>query len=190
MSINSDTSPVLDCILKRYSVSRLVEPAPSAIERQQILEAAVCAPDHARLKPWRFFWFSGEKRQDLGECFLQAKLKIQPDLPVEAQEKIKALPLRAPAVLVVAAQVCKNHKVPEIEQVLATGAAVQNALLAIDALGYHAIWRTGEFAYFDEVKQFIGLESKDHLVGFIYIGTAESDVVPYSRPLDLAWIKE
>jgi nitroreductase len=61
-------------------------------------------------------------------------------------------------------------KVPVIEQILAAGAAAQNILLALHALGYAAAWKTGEAAYDPEVKKALGLAVDDHLIGFIYTG--------------------
>ena len=58
----------------------------------------------------------------------------------------------------------------EIEQVLSAGAVAQNILNAAHALGYGAIWRTGEMAYDDRVKTGLGLARPDKIVGFIYVG--------------------
>ena len=42
----------------------------------------------------------------------------------------------------------KEHpKVPAIEQKLSTAAAAQNIMLALNAMGYGAIWRTGKLAF-------------------------------------------
>ena len=63
-----------------------------------------------------------------------------------------------------------ESKIPEIEQVLSAGAVAQNILNAAHALGYGAIWRTGEMAYDDRVKTGLGLARPDKIVGFIYVG--------------------
>ena len=55
--------------------------------------------------------------------------------------------MRAPLVLVVAAVVKENPKVPDIEQIVAAGAAAQNMLVAAHALGLGGFWRTGATAY-------------------------------------------
>ena len=44
----------LEVIRARRSIGRLTEPAPSDAELTQIFEAAVAAPDHGELRPWRF----------------------------------------------------------------------------------------------------------------------------------------
>jgi nitroreductase len=60
--------------------------------------------------------------------------------------------------------------VPDIEQILAVGAATQNMLLALHALGFAAAWKTGEAAYDREVKQALGFAAEDHVIGFVYAG--------------------
>ena len=84
------------------------------------------------------------------------------------RERDKAL--RAPLIIVVACRIVPGTKVPAIEQILAAGAAAQNILLALHALGYVAAWKTGEAAYDTEVKKALGFAADDHLVGFIYTG--------------------
>ena len=84
-------------------------------------------------------------------------------------EKLRNNPLRAPLILGVCAIVSVESKIPEIEQVLSAGAVAQNILNAAHALGYGAIWRTGEMAYDDRVKTGLGLARPDKIVGFLYM---------------------
>ena len=71
---------------------------------------------------------------------------------------------------------------PPIEQVISTGAAVQNMLLALHAKGYGAIQLTGPNAHDPFVKAAFGLAPKDELVGFVYVGTPREAVAPKRRP--------
>jgi nitroreductase len=74
--------------------------------------------------------------------------------------------------LVVGCAVQADHpKVPEIEQVLATGAAVENLLLAAHALGYGSMWKTGPAAYDPGVKAALGLQPTDHIVAIVHLGS-------------------
>ena len=63
----------LDALLNRVSVPRLVEPAPDAAQRELLFRAAMRAPDHALLRPWRFLTVEGAAREQLGELFAQAR---------------------------------------------------------------------------------------------------------------------
>ena len=76
-------------------------------------------------------------------------------------------------VIVVIASPKANLKVPEIEQVISTGAAVQNMITAAYAQNVGAIWRTGDYAYDRNVMDGLGLRQDEKIVGFLYLGTME-----------------
>ena len=66
----------------------------------------------------------------------------------------------------------KDHpKVPEIEQILSTSTAAQNILLALHALNYGAIWRTGKVSLNNEISKYFDLEENSKILGYIYVGT-------------------
>jgi len=73
-------------------------------------------------------------------------------------------------------------KVLELENYAAAAAATQNMLLAAHALGLGAKWRTGEWARDPKVKEFLGLDTDQHIVGFIYIGYPEFVAQEPARP--------
>jgi nitroreductase len=99
------------------------------------------------------------------------------------RERDKAL--RAPLIIVVAAHVNPAiTKVPQIEQQLSAGAAAQNIMLAAFVLGFNAMWKTGGAAYDAAVKQALGLEPGDAIVGFLYIGT---EAPPVALPAAGEW---
>ena len=61
---------------------------------------------------------------------------------------------------------------PAIEQKLSTAAAAQNIMLALNAIHYSSIWRTGKLAFNKEVQTKLNLSDKQEILGYIYIGTA------------------
>lgn len=160
----------LEAIDTRSSVAALAEPGPTDAQWLALLRAAWRAPDHARLRPWRFLIIRGEARRRFGELLAGALLASEPGASPEALSRERQKPLRAPAILVVAATPKPHPKVPEIEQILAAGAATQNILLAAHALGLGAIWRTGAPAYDATVVAGLGLPEESRIVGFIYMG--------------------
>jgi nitroreductase len=165
----------LDALHKRVSSPRLsggVE--ESAL--QNILRAALRAPDHAQLRPWRFLTVSGIGREHLGELFARARLEADPSLGAVELKKVKSKPLRAPVLIVAIASIKEHPKVPEIEQFLSTGAAVQNMLVAAFAQGVGAMWRTGSLTYNKTVTAGLGLVEDESIVGFLYLGEPEGSV--------------
>ena len=99
----------------------------------------------------------GKAREELGSLFATVTGARQADASEDALEREKRKPLRAPLIVIVAAVLTAQSKIPEIEQLLAAGAAAQNILLAAHGLGFGAIWRTGALAYDPEVVKGLGL---------------------------------
>ncbi len=168
---------VFEAITTRASAKALSEPAPSDSQIAALLDAGACAPDHGRLRPWRFLVVRGKAREELGELFATSTKARQADATEDALERERRKPLRAPLILIVAAVVTAESKIPEIEQLLSAGAAAQNILLAAHGLGFGAIWRTGELAYDPEVVKGLGLSEEARIVGFLYIGSSVSPPV-------------
>jgi nitroreductase len=161
----------------------LGEPGPSDEELREFLEAAVCAPDHGAVRPWRFIVVRGGAREALGELFTEALLKRKPDADEATIEKDRDRMRRVPLLIVAVARITHNHpKVPPGEQLVATGLAAQAILLAAQSKGYGGIMLTGDHAYDAHVKQGLGLTETDKIVAFLYIGTPEGEPRPKKRP--------
>lgn len=168
----------LEALTTRTSPIALRDPAPDAAALALLLRAAARAPDHGRLKPWRFIVVDGAARNALGEVLATALKRREPEAPDAVLDKERGKPLRAPLIIVVAAHLRENKKVPVVEQLIAAGAAAQNILVAAHALGFGGFWRTGAAAYDDAVKTALGLLASDAIVGFLYLGTTSVPAGP------------
>lgn len=172
----------LDALLNRVSAPRLIEPAPTEEQRQVLFRAALRAPDHAQLRPWRFLTVEGRARNELGELFVSA---LGADSAPETIAKTLAMPLRAPFLVVVIARVQEHPKVPAQEQVLAAGCAAHGILLAAHAQGIGAVWRTGEMAYNARVAKGLGLADNEQIIAYLYLGTPERELrTPQDLPVE------
>ena len=163
---------IFTAIDSRASAITLTGPAPSREHLQRIISAGARAPDHGKLAPWHLVIIEGAARSVLGQAMVTALLTLEPAATVDQQARERDKALRAPCIIAVAARTLKQYKVPEIEQILAAGAAAQNMFLAAHALGYGVMWKTGAAAYDASVKTTLGLHADDHLVAFLYLGTA------------------
>lgn len=167
---------ILTCLHERVSVGDLQAPAPTPSQREAIFRAALRAPDHGQLRPWRFRWVEGDADlQRLGEAFVTVEASLADEPLTNAQrEKIAKRPLRAPLVLIVSAAIKTHPKVPAQEQLLSTAAAVEAMLIAAHAQGIGAMWRTGLFTYAPALAQALHLPPEEQLLGFLYLGTPKS----------------
>ncbi len=171
----------LEAIHARRSVKKIkTEAVPRALI-EKLLDAAVQAPNHYKVRPWRFVVISGGGLTGLGEVFAQNLKSKVPDLPPEALEKERAKPLRAPLIIAVGVDKPADARVVEIENICAVAAACQNILLAAQALGLASHWRTGEAARDPAVKKFLGFSEDQHLIAFLYIGYADQAPEPIQR---------
>ena len=162
---------VLTAIETRASAARLTAPGPSPAELARILAAAGRAPDHGRMKPWHLVVLEGSAREEFAAAAALAKRRRAASMSDEQLAAERAQLLRSPTLVVVGCTVRENPKVPEIEQVIAAGAAAENLFLAAHALGYGVMWKTGAAAYDPDVKAVVGLRATDHIVGIMHIGT-------------------
>jgi nitroreductase len=161
---------LLEGIQSRVSALKLGEPGPTSEHLEQILQAGMRAPDHGRLKPWRFVVLEGPARMKLGDAMAEMLRAKAPQCSSAQLDAERNKPMRAPTIVVAAARISKG-KIPEIEQIAAVAAGVQNMFLVAHALGYGAMWKTGGAAYDAQVKTALGLLPEDHIVSMLYLGT-------------------
>lgn len=170
----------LKLLLNRRSHPRLEAPAPEGDVLENIMQAALRAPDHACLTPWKFVVCNGKGLAKLGEVFELAA--INGDLDEKQIARAPQLPMRAPMVIVAIAKYSEHDKVPWVEQVASASCAVQSMQMAAVAQGFAGIWRTGSYARNADVKKAFDLKEEDEIVGFLYLGTSTiSAMKPPSR---------
>jgi nitroreductase len=173
----------LDLLLTRESALKLASPRPNEADLEVLFQSALRAPDHGRLRPWQFVVIPEEKRAAFGELLAESMARRNPAVTTEELARERAKAMRAPVIVVAAAKLAKGHKIPEVEQLLSAGAAVQNIMLAAKARGFGAMWKTGAPAYDASVKQALGIAPDSEIVGFLYLGTQVGGGIQAPRPV-------
>ena len=171
-------------LLNRRSivVRNMADPGPTDDELEKILRAGMRVPDHGRLTPWRFIIIRGDARDKMGNILGDAFLKENPDCIEEQVEIEKERFSRAPIVIAVVSRTNPEHKIPEWEQILSSGAACQNMLTSSLSMGFAAQWITEWYAYNEDVKSALGLKSRDRVSGFLYFGSLTEAPTDRIRP--------
>jgi nitroreductase len=165
---------VFETITRRRSVGKMTAEQPAREQIERLLEAATHAPNHHGVQPWKFVVLAGSARTEMGMVMAEALLARADGLDHEqgrallAKEQQKLL--RAPVVIVVAAEYPREGRAVEIENIEAVAAAVENMLLVAEEQGLAAMWRTGDAAYDLRVKQWLSLAPRDQIVAFLYVG--------------------
>ena len=172
----------LEAIFMRQSV-KLVRPDPVPRELiEKLLAAGAQAPNHHKVRPWRFVVLTGTARDALGAVLADALAARNPAAPPEALAVERAKPLRAPVVIAIGVDKATAPKVDEFENACAAAAAAQNILLAAHALGLGGMWRSGDPIFDPLVRQALGFAADQQMVGFIYIGYPQAELPPPNRP--------
>jgi nitroreductase len=173
---------IFEAINNRHSVDKVKTDSVPRDVIERLLDAGNRAPNHYKVRPWRFVVLTGNARNRLGDVFAASFADRNPGLLPENLNKPRGLPLRAPVLIAVGVDKPVETKVLEVENLSAVSAACQNILLAAHALGLGAKWRTGEWARDAKVKEFLGFAADQHIAGFIYVGYPEVMGEPASYP--------
>lgn len=186
MPISSEE--MIGWINSRRSMGNLDLPAPTHAQIETAIECAATAPDHKKLRPWRFIVTQGDARHELGNALVaaaQAKAVQEGETLSEKDiVKTQAMPLRAPVIITVVTKIQAHKKVPPFEQMLSAGAAVQNLILALKAQGFSTVWRTGLLCNEAAVKLYFDVGPDDYVTAFVYTGTSPKNE-PARKPIDI-----
>lgn len=166
----SGTDP-LAVLRDRRSRAGLALPAPPRQELQEILSAACSAPDHARLRPWRFIVVEEAARGALGDAFAAAHAEREPGAAPADLSRTRTKALRAPLIVVVVSTPRPHPKVPLWEQRASAACVAYGVVLAAHLRGVGAMWRTGWYGEAPKVRAHLGLEDAEEVMGWVYLGT-------------------
>lgn len=162
---------------QRQSIGHLLEPAPNAEQLELAFQAALTAPDHHRLKPTKFVVIPIAQREAFGELLSQALVDLG-QTEIAQIERVKNHPFRAPLLILALTTLQDHAKVPHFEQILSSGAAIQNFILSLQVQGFSTIWRSGAVVESVLFKEALGITANDLVSGIIYIGTAVKAIAP------------
>ena len=175
----------IDSLNQRRSVPsrQLGEPGPTAAQLDELLHAAIRAPDHGKLAPWRLLLVRGDARMRLGATLADLHSRKEPDIAPAALEKDRERFSHAPLIVAVIARIEDDHpKIPAQEQLLSAGCVAYNLLLGAHAQGFGAQWLTGWAAYDRDAAALLGLSRNERVIGFVHVGAAKEPAPERNRP--------
>ena len=155
---------------------RLIEPGPSPLQLNALMEAAAAAPDHCELTPWRFIMIPETRRPVLGEVFRAALLERDSEASLLQQMETREKARNAPCVLLAIVDLAPKHKlVPDVERVLSLGCAIQNMLLTARAMGYGSGLSSGKALESASLRRAFGLSEHERATCFVSFGTVSKE---------------
>ena len=143
---------------------------------KQLLELADWAPTHKHTEPWRFVVYSGSKAREFVSNHAELYRRSTPEekFKNDKYEKILGNGNNTSHIVVCIMKRDAEKRVPEIEEISASAAAIDNILLAATSLGIASFWSTGGMTHSDEMKEFLELNVDDVVMGLVYLGYSDS----------------
>lgn len=153
----------------------LVAPGPDDAALRELFAAAAAAPDHGRLRPWRFLVLGPAARDRLSEVFAQALLARDGQARPEQLADARAKALRGPVLLLAVADLRSDDpEVPAVERVISLGCAIQNLLLAARARGWGSGLSSGRALSSPVLREAFGIADGEQAVCFVTLGTVRN----------------
>lgn len=172
------TDPLLDGLLSRHSVGPrwMVEPGPSMAQLELAVRAALRAPDHGKLVPWRAAVIGARERAALGELF--ARIARESATSADEVEAERGRAARGPVLVAwIARPVADIDEVPLHEQWMCVGGALTNFLNALHLMGFAAKTLSGRKCRHPALREAFCSEG-EVLAAFVAIGTPTRKPAP------------
>jgi len=138
---------------------------------EKLLNNAIWAPTHGLTQPWRFKVFMNDARARLSDFLSNLyKEKNQGEKFNEKKfESLKNRPLKSSVVIAICMERDPKGRISELDEIMATAAAVENMMLTATAYGLGTFWATPALINTPEVRSFLKIEN-GLCLGFLYIG--------------------
>jgi nitroreductase len=172
----------LQAARRNVSPRRLHAPGPDQAGLHRIVAAAAHAPDHGRLRPWRFVLIGSASLAGLGAAFEAALLEREPDCDAERRARARERAFHAPCLLAaILADEPPLGAASRAEKLVSLGCALQNMLLAAQAMGYAGGLASGGAMDSTPVRALLRLAPHEQAICFLAFGSADAPA-PRARP--------
>ncbi|MBS4074762.1 nitroreductase [Ameyamaea chiangmaiensis] len=172
----------IDMLLSRASTDALAEPAPEGATLDRILATGLRAPDHGKLRPWRYVVVRGPHRAVLAELIVAGMLARDPDVASKKIDKRRNRFSTMPMTIALGMHLRPDDKIPLWEQDMAVAAGAMNVLNALHAEGFGGVWVSGDMVEDPAVAGALGFHAPHRLAGFLFVGTPDGKPHAPKRP--------
>ena len=179
-------NPLLGLMVERSNTApkRLVAPGPTQDQLKLIFEAAAQAPDHGRIRPWRFVFVPVDKRPQLGQAFVQALRMRDKDASSEQLQSAYEKAFRAPCLMLAVLDTAPvQAKIETSERLISLGCAIQNMLLMAQTLGLGSGITSGKATNAPSLRALFKLAEHEQGVCFLNFGTVSTTKPARGRPV-------
>lgn len=158
----------------------------SAIVIQEALEHATFAPNHGKTQPWHFVVFSGNALKKLNRFQADLYKETAGDSWLESKgRRMESQHETVAYAIAIGMKRDARESIPEWEELAAVACAVQNLALTIANYGLGGIWSSGKNLDHPKMKEYVGFNTSDRLLGWFLVGEiAIEPPVPPRHPLE------
>jgi nitroreductase len=171
-----------DAIRRRRSIRKFTDRVISRDEIEQLLEAAVLAPNHRMTQPWRFHVLGPEARRAYGTALGDRKARKVEDAGAAqlVREKVAGEHARLPAMIVVAVVQDENPEIRE-EDYASAMMAIQNLSLVATELGLGTHIKSGAVMEDAAARAAAGIADDQRIVAVVNVGEPADVPEPKER---------
>jgi nitroreductase len=168
---------ISDAIRARRSIKEFTSRPVSRDQIEQLLEAAVQAPNHRMTEPWRFYVLGTDARRAYGAALgaRKAKKVEDPAAAADVIRKVEEKHAGLPAMLAVSVVLAEDAEIRD-EDVAATYMAIQNLMLVAPALGLGTHLKTGAVMSDPRARAAVGVADGERIIATLEVGEPAATV--------------
>jgi nitroreductase len=144
---------------------------------ENLLNSAIWAPTHGKTQPWRFKVLMEKATLQLADLQQNYYKQMTPEEQFSQAkfDRFRSRAEKTSAIIVLGMKRQDEATIPENEEIMATACAAQNLMLHAAAYGIGTFWSSGKLVTTASAKAFMGLEERDQVLGFIYMGYPQGE---------------
>lgn len=173
---------VSDAIRQRRSIKRFTNAPVTREQIDELLSAAVLAPNHRLTEPWRFYVLGPEARAAYGRVLggRKAKKIADPAVGQATVDQVVAEHRALPAMIAVAMTLNANPEIVE-EDYAAAMMAIENLMLRAVAEGLGTHLKTGGVMADPDARAAVGVRDEERIVAIVNVGVPAEIPAPKPR---------
>lgn len=173
---------VREAIAARRSIKKFTSREVTRGEIEQLLEAAVLAPNHRLTQPWRFYVLGPDARHAYGLALGERKARKLPD-PEQGRtvRDSVALEHRALPLMIVVTVAETDDAERKVEDYAAVMMAIQNLSLVAVELGLGTHLKTGAIMDDPAARAAAGVPDAERIVAVVNVGEPAEMPAPKAR---------
>jgi nitroreductase len=173
---------ISDAVRARRSIKEFTARPVGRDQIEQMLDAAVQAPNHRMTEPWRFYVLGAEARRAYGAALgaRKAKKVEDPAAAADVIRKVEEKHAALPAMLAVSVVLADDAEVRD-EDIAATYMAIENLMLVAPSLGLGTHLKTGAVMNDPKARAAVGVPDGERILATIEVGEPVAPPSPKAR---------